>query len=92
VQTLEQKRKPNVFVLRAAAAALGEIKSRAGTAALISALSNEKFDSDVRREAARSLGLIGDPSATSALKAASTSADPYLSQIAYEALQKLSRG
>jgi HEAT repeat protein len=81
-----------VFVLRAAAAALGEIKSRAGTAALISVLNNEKLDSDVRREAARSLGLIGDPSATSALKAASTSADPYLAQIAYEALQKLSRG
>jgi len=92
VQTLQQQRKPNVFVLRAAAAALGEIKSRAGTAALISVLNNEKLDSDVRREAARSLGLIGDPSATSALKAASTSADPYLAQIAYEALQKLSRG
>jgi len=92
VQTLQQKRKPNVFVLRAAAAALGEIKSRAGTAALISVLSNEKLDSDVRREAARSLGLIGDPSAASALKAASTSADPYLSQIAYEALKKLGHG
>jgi len=91
VKTLEQMRKPNVFVLRAAAAALGAIKSRAGTAALISVLSNEKVDSDVRREAARSLGLIGDPSATPALKAASTSADPYLSQIAYEALKEISR-
>lgn len=87
-----KKRKPNVFVLRAVASALGQIRSRAGTAALISVLGNEKFDSDVRREAARSLGLIGDPSAAAALKAASTSEDPYLSQIASEALKKLSRG
>jgi HEAT repeat protein len=92
VGALEQKRKPNVFVLRAAASALGQIKSRAGTPALIAALSNEKLPSDVRREAARSLGLIGDPAAVSALKAASTSEDPYLSQIAYEALKKLGHG
>ena len=92
VGTLEQKRKPNMFVLRAAAFALGQIKSRAGTAALISVLSNQKLDSDVRREAARSLGLIGDPSAASALKAASTSEDPYLAELAYEALKKISRG
>jgi HEAT repeat protein len=88
----KQKREPNVFVLRAAAVALGQIKSRAGTAALISALNNEKLPSDVRREAARSLGLIGDPAAVPALQAASTAADPYLSKIAYEALRKLSRG
>jgi len=88
----KQKREPNVFVLRAAAVALGQIKSRAGTAPLISALSNEKLSSDVRREAARSLGLIGDPSAAPALRAASTAADPYLSKLAHEALRKLSRG
>jgi HEAT repeat protein len=89
-----KKRKPeqNVFVLRAAATALGHIKSRAGTAALISVLSNEKLPSDVRRESARSLGLIGDRSAEPALRAASTAADPYLAQIATEALKKLSRG
>ena len=88
------KRKPeaNVFVLRAAATSLGQIRSRAGTAALISALNNEKLPSDVRREAAHSLGLIGDPSAASALKAATTAADPFLSEIAHEALKKLSRG
>jgi len=91
VKTLADKRKPNVFVLRSAASALGQIKSRAGTAVLIAALGNEKLPSDVRREAARSLGLIGDPSAASALKAASTSEDPYLSQIAFEALKGLSR-
>ena len=87
-----ESEKQNVFVLRAAAVALGQIKSRAGTAALISALNNEKLPSDVRREAARSLGLIGDPSAEPALKAASTAADPYLSEIAHEAFKKLSRG
>jgi HEAT repeat protein len=89
-----KKRKPedNVFVLRAAATALGHIKSRAGTAALISVLSNEKLPSDVRRESARSLGLIGDQTAVPALRAASSAADPYLAEIASEALKKISRG
>ena len=88
----KQKREPNVFVLRAAATALGRIKSRAGTSALISALSNEKLHADVRREAARSLGLIGDPAAVPALRAATTAEDPFLSEIAHQALKKLSRG
>ena len=86
-----RKREQNVFVLRAAAAALGKIKSRAGTAALVSVVSNEKLASDVRREAVRSLGLIGDPSATAALRTVSTSSDPYLSQLAYEALKRIER-
>jgi HEAT repeat protein len=84
-----RKREQNVFVLRAVAVSLGQIGSRAGTPALIAALSNEKLDGDVRREAARSLGKIGDPAAAPALRAASTAADPFLSQIAYEALRKL---
>jgi len=88
----KRKGEENVFVLRAAAAALGELRSRAGTAALISVLSNEKLPSDVRRESARSLGLIGDQTAVPALRAASTAADPYLAEIASEALKKLSRG
>jgi len=87
----KKKREQNAFVLRAAASALGQIGSRAGTAALVSVLNNEKLPNDVRREAARSLGLIGDPAATEALRAASTAADPYLSEIAFEALRKLSR-
>ena len=88
-----KKRKPekNAFVLRAVATALGHIKSRAGTAALISALSNEKLPSDVRRESAKSLGLIGDETAVPALRAASTAADPYLAQTASEALKKIGR-
>ncbi len=87
----KRKREQNAFVLRAAAVALGQIKSRAGTAALISALGNEKLPDDVRRESARSLGLIGDPAALSALRSASNAADPYLSQVAYESLRKLPR-
>ena len=85
----KRKREKNVFVLRAAAVSLGQIRSRAATPALISVLSNEKIDGDVRREAARSLGIIGDPAAAPALRAASTAADPFLSQLAYEALRKL---
>ena len=77
----KRKREQNVFVLRAAATALGQIRSRAGTAALISALTNEKFPDDVRREAARSLGLIGDPAAEPALRAASTAADPFFPKL-----------
>jgi HEAT repeat protein len=85
----KRKREQNVFVLRAAASALGQIKSRAGTPALVSVLKNEKLPDDVRREAARSLGLIADPAAAEALRAATSAADPYLSQTAYEALRKL---
>jgi HEAT repeat protein len=89
---LAPKRERNVFVMRAAAVALGQIKSRAGTPALISTLTNEKLPSDVKREAARSLGLIGDPAAVPALRTASTAEDPFLSEIAYDALRKLRRG
>ena len=92
VKALTPTKKANVFVLRAAAVALGRIKSRAGTAALISTLSNKQLPSDVRREAARSLGLIADPTAVDALRAATTDHDPYLAQIAFEALKKLNRG
>jgi HEAT repeat protein len=87
----KKKREPNEFVLRAAATALGQIRSRAGTAALVSALNNEKFPGDVRREAARSLGLIGDPAAISALQIATTAEDPYLSAIANQSLKAIHR-
>jgi serine/threonine-protein kinase len=87
----KNKRERNVFVLRAAATALGQIRNRAGTAALISALNNEKFPGDVRREAARSLGLIGDSAAVAALQTAVTAEDPYLSAIASQSLKAIQR-
>lgn len=86
----KQKTERNPFVLRAVATSLGQIKSRAGTPALVATLENEKLPNDVRRECARSLGMIGDPVAISALKTASAAADPYLSRAAYEALLKIS--
>ena len=86
----KRKREDNEFVLRAAAVALGQIKSKAGVSALLAVVSNEKSAADVRREAVRSLGLIGDPTAIPALKTASLSEDPFLSQLAHESLRKLS--
>ena len=40
-------------------------------------------------EAARALGLIGDPAAAPALRSVLTHRDPYLSRIAFEALKRL---
>ena len=82
----------NVFVMRAAARSLGQIKSRAGVDVLIAALANDTNDNDVRREAATALGLIGDPAAAPALQAAFTSSDPYLSEAARAALRRLKAG
>jgi HEAT repeat protein len=86
----KRRAKENEFVLRAAAHSLGQIGSRAGTPVLIEALLNDSMPDDVRREAAYALGLIGDPSAVPALRSAVTASDPYLSQIAAEALRKIS--
>jgi HEAT repeat protein len=79
----------NVFVMRAAARSLGQIKSHASVDVLIAALANDANDNDVRREAATALGLIGDPSAGPALQSAFTSTDPYLSEAARTALRRL---
>lgn len=81
----------NVFVLRAAAQSLGEIKSRAGVPALIGVLQNEAYDTDIRREAANALGRIGDQAAISALRVVLSSGDPYLSMAAENALRELSK-
>jgi HEAT repeat protein len=83
------KAEQNPFVLRASATALGRIRSRAGVPALLGALANEKLPDDVRREAANALGLIGDPVAVPALRAASTAADPHLARTAFESLRKI---
>ena len=77
------------FVRRSAAVALGQLGSREGVRALIDALSDQKAPPDVRRESARALGIIGEASAAPALRAALAARDPYLSQIAFEALRRI---
>ncbi len=89
-QKRRSKKEDNEFVLRAAARALGQIRSRVAVPALVSVMANERADDDLRREAARALGLIGDSSAVPALRAVLADGDPYLSRIAYEALLKIS--
>ena len=84
-----KKREKNVFVIRAAAKALGQTKSRAAVPALIAEMENAKVDEDIRREAASALGLIGDPSAVPALRTAASSDDPYLAQAAVTSLKKI---
>ncbi len=85
------RKENNVFVLRAAAVSLGQIGSRAGLPALVAALEDERTTDDVRREAARALGLIGDPAAEPALRKVLTARDAYLSFAAHEALRRISR-
>ncbi|HEX8559702.1 MAG TPA: HEAT repeat domain-containing protein [Pyrinomonadaceae bacterium] len=77
------------FVRRAAAVSLGQLGSREAVPALVETLSDRRAPNDVRREAARALGLIGDPSAVPALRAVLAHPDPYLSQIAFDALRLL---
>jgi HEAT repeat protein len=83
------KGEPNDFLKRAAAHSLGRIKSRTGVAVLITTLSNEANDTDVRREAATALGMIGDTTAVPTLQAAFSSSDPYLSEAAGAALKRI---
>ena len=85
----KSKAREDEFMLRAAAQALGEIRSRAGVNALIAALTNETNPADVRRASATSLGLIGDSAAGPALQAAFDSDDPFLSEAAHEALRRI---
>jgi HEAT repeat protein len=85
----KQKKEQNVFVLRAVAQALGEIGSRNAVGTLIATLQDEKSESDVRREAASALGLIGDDSAMPALQAALNANDPYLAEIARSAIRRI---
>jgi HEAT repeat protein len=91
----KKKKKPTLeddFVMRAAARSLGQIRSRAGIPALVTALENSANSTDTRREAATSLGLIGDSSALPALQAAYSSADdPYFAEAARLAMRKINR-
>lgn len=77
------------FVRRAAALSLGQLRSREAVPVLIESLADERAPDDVRREAARALALIGDPSALPALRAAVTSRDPYLARLAFDAVRSL---
>ncbi len=79
----------NEFIMRAAARSLGQIGSRSGVPALLTAVRNEGSPVDVRREAAVALGLIGAPEAVPALRSLLTSTDPYLSMAAQESLRKI---
>jgi HEAT repeat protein len=85
----KSKARANEFVLRAAAQALGEIRSPAAVDVLIASLANEANPGDVRRAAATALGLIGDSAALPALQAALQSDDPYLSEAARQAMRQL---
>lgn len=85
----KSKKREDDFVMRSAAVALGEIRSRAGVEPLLAALTNETNSIDIRRTAAEALGLIGDLSATPALEAALASNDQYLSETARTALRRL---
>jgi HEAT repeat protein len=89
----KRKSKPerNEFVLRACVVSLGKIRNRAAVPALVTVLENEKLPSDVRRAAATSLGLIGDPAAISVLQTAVNSNDPYIALAASEALVRIRR-
>lgn len=87
----KSKKELNPFVLRAVARALGQTGSRDAVPALIATLENEKSEDDVRREAATSLGLIGDASALPSLRNALTASDPYLSKIAQEAIRAIEK-
>lgn len=85
----KSKKREDEFVMRSAAQALGEIRSRAGVPALIATLTNETGSVELRRTAATALGLIGDTSAVPALQSALADNDPYLSGAAREALRQL---
>jgi HEAT repeat protein len=86
------KREKDEFVLRSAACSLGQLHEVTAIPVLVETLGDEKAPADVRREAAHALGLIGDPSSVSALRAAVGSTDPYLSRIAEAALKKILPG
>ena len=85
----KQKREKNEFILRASAHSLGQLRSRAAVPALLNLLGAKSMSSDVRREAAQSLGLIGDATALSALEALALEGDPYLTQVANSAIRQI---
>jgi HEAT repeat protein len=83
------RREQNLFVLRSAARALGQIGSRAGTPALILVIQDEKAEDDLRRESATALGRLRDSSALPSLRAALTARDPHLAEAAKDAIHRI---
>ena len=78
------------FVRAQAARALG-VNGRASAQAvpsIVKLLTSDK-DSEVKRQAATALGLIGERSALPALERAQRSPDPYLSQAALDAINRI---
>jgi HEAT repeat protein len=85
----KSKKATDLFLLRATARSLGQIRSSAGLPALVAALQDEKTPDDVRRESAIALGLIGDTAAIPALRSVETARDPYLAEAAHQAIRKI---
>lgn len=79
----------NRFVQRSAARSLGQINDANAVPALVAVLNDDKRHSDVRREAAVSLGHIGGVLARSALQAQQNSPDELLANTCREALTPL---
>jgi len=86
------KREQNPFVLRSAARALGQIRSRAALPVLLTTLQDEKLEDDLRREAAIALGTIGDHSAIPALQNVTSARDPHLAVAADTAIKSIMMG
>jgi HEAT repeat protein len=85
VPLIQLLRDKESFVRARAAAALGPIKDSQAVAPLISVLAHDEAG-EVRREAARSLGLIGGTDARRALEAALSDKDLFVRQYSWEAL------
>ena len=69
----------------------GQSGLASATSLLIRVLENDRESDDTRREAAYSLGAIGDPAARAALQRFTTSPDTYLAEICREALLKIEK-
>ena len=99
----KQPSEDNEFIRRSAARSIGQIaeisrqrtqqfdfaSSAAAVPLLIKALNNSKETDDTRREAASTLGWIGDPAASSVLRSHLNSPDYYLVDICKAALARI---
>jgi HEAT repeat protein len=92
----------NEFIRRSAARTIGQIAERhhpsdmaayrTAVPALIKALGNSKETDDTRREAATSLGQIGDPAALNVLRSQLNSPDYYLVANSRLAIERIESG